>query len=142
MRRQRSLFFLGILLTTTFHSQSSFAQGIITQDPQVFAQKAAQFGQQIANMASQLEQSKAMPTSLTGNGNLLSNLAPGMLVQLKDVLASNWQYVYDDALGAGSFLGCPFLFRLRVAVCVRVRGRQINRSVIASELSCTNPLQP
>lgn len=41
MRRQRSLFFFGILLTTTFHSQSSFAQGIITQDPQGFIQKNA-----------------------------------------------------------------------------------------------------
>ncbi|KXV66904.1 hypothetical protein AD949_01155 [Acetobacter orleanensis] len=104
MRRQRSLFFLGILLTTTFHSQSSFAQGIITQDPQGFAQKAAQFGEQIANMASQLEQAKAMLTSMTGNGNFLSNLAPGMLDQLKDVLPSNWQNVYDDAMGAGSSL--------------------------------------
>lgn len=80
------------------------AQGIITQDPQGFAQKAAQFGQQIANMASQLEQAKAMLTSMTGNGNFLQNLAPGMLDQLKTVLPSNWQNVYDDAMGTGSSL--------------------------------------
>ena len=79
------------------------AQGIMVQNPQGFSQRAAQFSQQIANMVDQLTQAKSMLSSMTGNAGL-GNLAPQMLGQLRNVLPSNWESVYSDAMSTSSQL--------------------------------------
>jgi len=98
----RSAFMIGAVLVAAAGAPAH-AQGIMVQNPQNYTEMISEWSSRLTYLKSQLDNETNTLKSLTGNLNP-GSLAPGMLNQLRNVLPSNWQNVYNDAMGSGSSL--------------------------------------